>query len=52
MDNQHSALGYSAVSTFEKCPYQYKLRYIDDVEMLDDTLRHLQRWKSVSASGG
>ena len=36
MDNQHSALGYSAVSTFEKCPYQYKLRYIDKVEMLDD----------------
>ena len=36
MDNQHSALGYSAVSTFENCPYQYKLRYIDKVEMLDD----------------
>ena len=36
MDNQHSALGYSAVSTFEKCPYQYKLRYINKVEMLDD----------------
>lgn len=36
MDNQHSVLGYSAVSTFEKCPYQYKLRYIDDVEMLDE----------------
>ena len=36
MDNQHSALGYSAVSTFENCPYQYKLRYIDNVEMLDD----------------
>lgn len=33
---QHSALGYSAVSTFEKCPYQYKLRYIDEVKMLDD----------------
>ena len=36
MDNQHSALGYSAVSTFENCPYQYKLRYIDKVEMLDE----------------
>ena len=36
MDNQHSALGYSAVSTFENCPYQYKLRYIDNVEMLDE----------------
>lgn len=36
MENQHSALGYSAVSTFENCPYQYKLRYIDNVEMLDD----------------
>lgn len=33
---QHSKLGYSAVSTFENCPYQYKLRYIDNVEMLDD----------------
>ena len=36
MSEQHSALGYSAVSTFENCPYQYKLRYIDKVEMLDD----------------
>lgn len=36
MSEQHSALGYSAVSTFENCPYQYKLRYIDNVEMLDD----------------
>ena len=36
MDNQHSALGYSAVNTFENCPYQYKLRYIDNVEMLDE----------------
>ena len=36
MDNQHSALGYSAVSTFEQCPYKYKLRYINKVEMLDD----------------
>ena len=36
MSEQHSALGYSAVSTFEQCPYQYKLRYIDKVEMLDE----------------
>ena len=36
MNEQHSALGYSAVSTFENCPYQYKLRYIDKVKMLDD----------------
>ena len=36
MSEQHSKLGYSAVSTFENCPYQYKLRYIDKVEMLDD----------------
>ena len=36
MSEQHSSLGYSAVSTFEQCPYQYKLRYIDKVEMLDE----------------
>ena len=36
MNDQHSKLGYSAVSTFENCPYQYRLRYIDKVEMLDD----------------
>ena len=36
MDNQHSALGYSAVSTFERCPYQYRLRYIDGLETLDE----------------
>ena len=36
VNNQHSKLGYSAVNTFEKCPYQYKLRYIDEVEMLDE----------------
>ena len=33
---QHSKLGYSAVSTFENCPYQYKLRHIDKVKMLDE----------------
>ena len=36
MSEQHSKLGYSAVSTFENCPYQYKLRYVDKVEMLDE----------------
>lgn len=36
MNEQHSALGYSAVNTFENCPYQYRLRYIDQVEMLDE----------------
>lgn len=36
MEEQHSSLGYSAVSTFNTCPYQYKLRYIDGVEMLDE----------------
>ena len=33
---QHSSLGYSAVSTFNQCPYQYKLRYIDNLKTLDD----------------
>lgn len=33
---QHSSLGYSAVSTFNQCPYQYKLRYIDGLKTLDD----------------
>ena len=36
MDDQHSKLGYSSVSCFNTCPYQYKLRYIDKVEMLDE----------------
>ena len=36
MDNQHSALGYSAVSTFERCPYQYRLRYMDGLETFDE----------------
>jgi phage nucleotide-binding protein len=26
---KHSALGYSAVSTFEQCPFKYKCQYID-----------------------
>ena len=33
---QHSKIGYSAISDFEKCPYKYRLRYIDNVEMLDE----------------
>lgn len=36
MDNQHSRIGYSAISDFENCPYKYKLRYIDKVDILDD----------------
>ena len=36
MDNQHSSVGYSAISTYVQCPYQYRLRYIDGVEMLDE----------------
>lgn len=27
---------YSRVDTFEKCPYQFKLRYIDELKTLDD----------------
>ena len=30
----HSPFGYSAVSTFEQCPYRYKLQYIDQLETL------------------
>ena len=30
----HSPFGYSAVSTFEQCPYRYKLRYIEQLETL------------------
>lgn len=33
---QHSNLGYSAVSIFDQCPYRYKLRYIDKIKMLDE----------------
>ena len=33
---QHSKIGYSAISDFEKCPYKYRLRYVDNVEMLDE----------------
>lgn len=34
MPEQHSPFGYSAVSTFEQCPFQYKCRYIDDLKTL------------------
>ena len=34
MPEQHSPFGYSAVSTFEKCPFQYKLQYIDGLETI------------------
>ena len=30
----HSQYGYSAVSTFEQCPYQYKCRYVDGLQTL------------------
>lgn len=34
MPEQHSPFGYSAVSTFEQCPFQYKCRYIDDLKTI------------------
>ena len=34
MPELHSAFGYSAVSTFEQCPYRYKLQYIDHLQTL------------------
>ena len=30
----HSRFGYSAVSTFEQCPFRYKCRYVDGLETL------------------
>lgn len=30
----HSPFGYSAVSAFEKCPFQYKCRYVDGLETI------------------
>lgn len=30
----HSQYGYSAVSTFEQCPFQYKCRYIDGLQTI------------------
>ena len=32
MPDEHSRFGYSAVSSFEQCPYQYKLRHIDNLK--------------------
>lgn len=34
MPEQHSPFGYSAVSTFEQCPFQYKCRYIDGLNTI------------------
>lgn len=34
MPDLHSPFGYSAVSTFEQCPYRYKLQYIDHLQTL------------------
>lgn len=34
MPEQHSPFGYSAVSTFEQCPYKYRLQYIDGLKTL------------------
>ena len=31
---KHSPFGYSAVSTFEQCPYKYKLQYIDELKTI------------------
>lgn len=31
---KHSPFGYSAVSTFEQCPYRYKLQYIDGLKTI------------------
>lgn len=30
----HSRFGYSATSDYEQCPYKYKLRWIDELEVL------------------
>ena len=30
----HSPFGYSAVSTFEQCPFKYKCQYIDDLKTM------------------
>lgn len=36
MSGRHSRFGYSAVSTYEQCPYRYRLQYLDHVETLPD----------------
>lgn len=33
----HSKLGYSAVSTFEQCPFRYKCQYVDGLQTLPNT---------------
>ena len=33
----HSRLGYSAVSTFEQCPFRYKCQYVDGLQTLPST---------------
>ena len=33
----HSRLGYSAVSTFEQCPFRYKCQYVDGLQTLPNT---------------
>ena len=34
MPEVHSRFGYSAVSSFEQCPFQYKCRYIEDLKTI------------------
>lgn len=34
MPEQHSSFGYSAVSTFEQCPFKYKLQYLDGLKTI------------------
>lgn len=34
MPEVHSRFGYSAVSTFEQCPYRYKLQYLDGLKTI------------------
>ena len=33
----HSRFGYSAVSTFEQCPFKYKCQYVDGLKTLSST---------------
>ena len=33
----HSRFGYSAVSTFEQCPFKYKCQYVDGLKTLQST---------------
>lgn len=33
----HSRFGYSAVSTFEQCPFRYKCQYVDGLQTLPST---------------